>query len=251
MAGGDKKIAERLARYTSPDAVGKALAETQDRLRAGKGGDDVAMPDAEKDPEGAKAWRAERNIPADPTGYVIDDKIKTRLTDADIPVLAQFTEFMHGKNWPQAKVNEAIEWYVQGEEAAAQIMAENDKIGKQELEDSLRGVWGNEYRSNITVAERFAAEIFPGIALDSLRLPDGRKLSNIPEVMKSFAERGMDLYGDVAFAGGAATQTASRKAELEKIMKTDIKTWNNSPLLKKEYFEILEAEERAAKRTTR
>lgn len=236
----DKKIADRLGRYTDPMAAMRAGIEAQNRIMAGRAGEDVPMPDAEKDPEGAKKWREERGIPADPTGYDLG-KLADKLTDADKPVLATYMEYAHSKGMSPAEVQRNVEWYTNLTEAQAQAQEQVDRQMAQETEETLRKQWGDSFRDNRQMAAKFGTEAIPGVDWFTARLPDGRSLGNIPEVVAAFAELGLLKYGDISFAGGeAAKATEGRMTELKTIMTTDIDRWNSSPQLRKEYFELLE-----------
>ncbi len=101
------------------------------------------------------------------------------------------------------------------------------------------------------VAQRYASEVLGGPDLMFARIPNrpeygenaGKMVGNVPGLVKSLAALGLAKYGDVSFAGGEqAKATESRKAELLKIMHSDIDKWNASPDLRKELFAINEAE---------
>lgn len=238
----DAKLVDRLKRYASPIAFGQAGIEAQNRIQSGKVADDVPMP---ADPEGAKKWRTERGIPEDATGYKIPDPVATRMTPEDKPVLESFTAFAHSKNAPPAFVEMAAEWYVGMQEEAAAATNEADKKAADATEDALRSEWGDEFRANKTVALRYATEAIPGVEWFTARLPDGRALGNIPEVVKALAKFGLMEFGDQAFVGGAAAKaTESRIAELKGKMTSNIDEWNAHPEWRKEYFDLLEAEQK-------
>ena len=68
-------------------------------------------------------------------------------------------------------------------------------------------------------------------------------------MVKGLAKLGLAEYGDVAFAGGEkANATENRIKELKNVMDTNIDEWNAKPALRKEYFDLLAAQE---KRTNR
>lgn len=243
MGAGDKEALKTLERYKSPADVAKALREAQKKIGAGRTLSDEPMPDAEKEPEAAKEWRKARGIPDDPTGYEVPDAVKSLVKDEDKPRLAEFTEFMHKKGVPASAAGAAMEWYFQTEAEGAAAIAEADKADATEVEDTLRAEWGSDFRANATVAKRFAEEITPGINWFEARLPDGRTLGNVPEFVKALAELGTREYGDVAFAGGEATnKTLARKEEIERMMRDDIDAYRANPKLAQEYEAIVDAE---------
>lgn len=246
MAGGDKDLRKALDRYQSPADVAKANLDAQKRIRSGKATEDVPMPDPVKNPEEAKAWRAERGIPDDPSGYKIPEDVTSRLLPEDKPILQSFTEFAHKKNLPPAAVAAAAEWYTELQEQMTGQQVERDKVSARETEDALRKEWGNDYKAFSNAAAKFAGEITPGVPWFSARLDDGRRLGDIPEVVKALADLSLLKYGDVSFVGGEAIKTAeSRYTELDTKLK---ETGALSDAENKELFALIEAREKRAKR---
>ena len=243
---------DRLKRFDSPSAVYRGYREAETRLTSGKN-KDVPMPDEKADPAGAKAWREERGIPADPSGYTIPDDIKPMFTEADAPLVANYTTFAHAKGMTPAQVQDNLRWYAEfAEEQAANVEAA-DKEAADEVEETLRKEWGAEFRDNKLMAKKFADESIPGVPWFEARLPNdpalgdmaGKTLGNIAGVVKAFTELGLLKFGDVSFAGGeAAKATESRMAELKTIMDTRIDDWNAHPEWRAEYFKLLEASQK-------
>jgi hypothetical protein len=244
IAGGDKDFRKHLDRYASPADYMKAGYAAQQKIRSGNPvADDEPMPDPEKEPEKAKEWRKARGIPDDPTGYAVPDEVAKLVTDEDKPRLALFTEAMHQAGVPQKYAGAAMAWYFKEQEAANAVIAEADKADKAETEDKLREEWGSDFRANSTVAKRFAEEITPGINWFEARLPDGRKLGNIPDFVMAINRLGLAEYGDVTFAGrDAADRSTNRMKEIELIMQNDPDRYTAE--LRKEYEALMEGEVR-------
>lgn len=241
LADGDEEIANAIKRYGSPKGVAKALKEAQALIRSGKIKRD--MPDA-SDAKAVAEWRKEQGIPDDPAGYKLPEVVTKRITDADKPVLASFTEFAHAKGAPQAVVDIATEWYVNSLESMEAERIAADTAASEAAEDALRKDWAHgEYKANMTLAKRFIENI-PGIGADwsEARLPNGRRIGDLPEFVAWAADQGRSVFGDVAFASpDAASRHTARKEEIEKIMKTDMdRYWSEG--LDKEYATILERE---------
>lgn len=247
----DKQIVDRLKRYADPFAFGKAGLEAQARILSGKVGEDIPMPDAKTDPDGAKKWREERGIPLEPTGYDVPDTVKPLLTEADAPVLASYTTFAHEHGMTPAQVKMNLEWYgslVEGQRAAIE---DRDKSGSKAVEETLRKDWANDFTDNQTYMAEFVKSAFGEVPFFMARIPDdpaygeyaGMTLGNVPAIAKKMAELGRLTLGDVVLENTREGKAqASRKAELKNIMDTDIDKWNQSPDLRKEYFGILEKE---------
>lgn len=243
---GDAKAAKQLDRFKAPTDLWKSYTELQTKMAKGKTANDA--PDGEKDPDGLKAWRKDNGIPDEPTGYELPKPVLDRLTDADKPVLASFTEFAHKKNLPPSAVAVAAEWYVASEEAATAAQRKVDADASEATADALRKEWGPEFKNNMEVIKRFQEEITPGVPWANARLDDGRRIGDIPEVAKMMATLALQKYGDVAFIGGAnESATMTRKAEIEKFRSTNWQEYQGDEKMQKEYLDILAAEDRAGR----
>lgn len=245
LANGDKDAEKLLKRFGSPQGLMKKLLNQEQLIRSGKVRQD--MPDPE-DEAAMKEWRKAEGIPDDPTGYALPDVIKAMVTDDDKPLLASFTEFAHSKNAPQQVVDLATEWYFSTQEAVATQQADADKQASETAIEELRQEFGRDYKANMELARGFM-EITPEIGKDWMfaRLPDGRMLGNIPEFIRFAVDQGRAQFGDTAFVNADAEQKhSSRKAEIEKIMNTDINRYHREGLAE-EYQAILEREEKRKK----
>lgn len=250
----DAKKLEQLKRFTSPVDLGASWFDAQGKIRSGKAGEDVPMPDAATDPEGNKKWREERGIPLDATGYKLPEPLEAKLAPEDKPILASYTEFAAKKGLSPAEVARGVEWYSEMADAQAEETNRLDAEQKDATETALMKEWGAEYKPMKTIANRYAAEVLGGADLMFARLPNrpefgenaGKMVGNIPALVKSLANLGKAQYGDVSFAGGeAAKQSEARITELEKIMHTDIDKWNASPDLRKEHFDLISARDKS------
>lgn len=242
LSGGNEDVAKLVIRYGTPANVGKALLEKERIIRQG-------LPKVEKpsDPNDTKAWaeyRKAEGIPDDPTGYVIPEDVKKRMFDEDKPVLASFTEFVHQKGGRPDVVSIASEWYVNHMDAVQEQLANADKAAEEKCEDTLRSEWaGVEYKGNINLATRFIEDQFgmPFKEFSSARLPDGRRLGNIPEFIAKLSEQGRNTYGDAAFANSdVQSKHENRMKEIEKIRDTNFELYEKE--YAKEYLGLLETD---------
>lgn len=229
LAGDDKEFAKILKRFASPNGLAKSFKDAQNKIRSGKLRRD--MPDA-GDEAAMKEWRKAEGIPDDPTGYAIPDSVKTMMTDEDKPMLASFTEFAHGKNLPQPAVDAALEWYYETQEAIATERLAADKEAGEATTTALRNEYGPEYKANMTLARDFmAATPEIGNNWTEARLPDGRRLGDIPEFVMHIVDQAKATFGDTVFATpDAEAKHNSRRAELEKIRDTDFDRYEREGL---------------------
>lgn len=243
-ADGDDDTLKLLKRYGSIKGVAKALREANEKIRSGKpSASDEPMPD---DAEKAKTWRKERGIPDDPTGYTLPESVTKRVSDVDKPMLTSFTEYAHAKGAPQAVVDIASEWYFDNMESIQAERISADKEASSTAEEDLRKDWGVEYKGNLQLAARFVESV-PGIGANwaEARMPDGTRLGDNPAFMSWASDMGRNEFGDPVFAStDSERQHNDRKAEIEKVMKTDINRYYAEGLDK----EMLEINEREAKR---
>jgi len=246
-ANGNDDTLKLLQRFGTIGALAKALKDSQDLIRSGKLKRD--MPDP-KDEKAMAEWRKSEGIPDDATGYKLPDTVTKKLTDEDKPLLSNFTEFAFAKGARPDVVEIASEWYVTMSEQAAEQRAQEDNAAREAAEDELRKDWAHgEYKANTTLARRFmeqAPEI--GAEWTEARLPDGRRIGDIPAFIKWASDMGRQSFGDVVFSSSdSETRHNNRKAELEKVMNTDIDRYFEEGM-DKEYAEILEREQKRAKK---
>jgi hypothetical protein len=241
MAAGDEDLAKIINRYGSPRSLAKALKDAKDTIRSGKLKRD--MPDA-SDEKAMAEWRKEQGIPDDPSGYQLPDEVTKLLTDHDKPLIANFTEFMHREGATNAEVARAAKWYTAAMEDIQAQQIETDRGAAETAEEALRKEWAHgEYKANLTLGKRFIESI-PGVGADwtEARLPDGRRLGDIPDFVMWAAEQGRDRFGDVTFANSDSEKRHSaRKSEIEALMKEDINKYYETGA-DKEYAQILERE---------
>jgi len=215
-AGGDDKLSKIVGRYQSPAGMAKALAHAQDLIRSGEL--KRTLPTDAK-PEDVAKWRKENGLPEKPEGYEIP-KVSGIDIAADDPALASFREIAHGANLSPEQFSKAVEWYGESLRAAQEQRYEADKTAKAATEDELRAEFGGEYRSTMTLTGRFLDAEFGELKGEVLnaRLSDGRRLGNVPEIIKHFAKMAAEADGGIGLIRGDATSAKdieSRLAELQ------------------------------------
>jgi len=248
LAGEDKDFRKRLDRVASMADFSKSYREAEKKITGGKKGVvalDEPMPDPEKDPEGLKAWREARGVPATPEDYAIPDTVKDLVTDADKPLIAAFTSSMHQKGISAAAVGPVMEWYFEQQQAGLDETIAKDKELNESLQEELRGEWGSEFRANSTLAKRMGEKLFGDLPWTEARMPDGRRLGDVPAMLRALASAATAEFGDVSFAGEqAASKTVAREAEIREIMRTDFDRYDNDPAMKAEFQQITEAKQK-------
>lgn len=255
LAKGDDKKLARLKRYTSVEAALLAGFAAQDKIRSG----DYKVAELAEDatPEERKAFYEERGIPVEAKGYDIPKVPGHTWTDADEPVLNSFKELAHATMLPQSAMDGIAKWYatslakaVEARETATVAM---DAADRETVTDALRAELGAEYKPATALMKRLLKdpEHMPdglGDLLAEARDANGRRLINNPAMARMLIQMSRDAYGDGGFiTPDAAARHSTRKSEIERIMKSDIKSYYDQGL-DKEYTEILATEQKNNRR---
>lgn len=187
LAGGDAKALEQLKRYGSPADVWTKTRSLEQKLSSGDYKRDLPK---DATPEQVAEWRKEHGVPLDPAGYKIELGNGLVLGEADKPLIDSFTKTAHGKNWDNAKVNDALNWYYGEQDRLKAERDASDLEYRAQNEDALRAKFGPEYRPRLTAATNLLSslpshfhvekdgKVIPGAILAEARLPDGTKLGD-------------------------------------------------------------------------
>lgn len=225
IAGGDEKRLAALKRFATPEAMAKSYFALQQKLSSGEY---KKAPGEDASPEELAAWRQEQGIPETPDKYELPPVERYEWSDADKAAAAPLLERLHGKNVPQAAVNEMMGWYAEAQAKHAERIAEIDGSDKQTVEEHMRSAWGDDFKPNTKLLGRLFkdADVIPPALRDALvsaRTPDGRRISNMPETIDFLASIARDRYGDGGMLyGDAKVEVSNELKEIEKIRDTDI-----------------------------
>ncbi len=199
---------------------------------ANLGDEDEAEPDAAPqprslappdDPSELAAWREEMGVPPDATGYAVPTVENFEWTDKDKPLLADFLGKVHGANAPQAVVDQALGWYANLIKEHQANVHNADRSDKAQVASALREVWGDAYEPNLRAVKRVLSDEIVmsrdlGQTLKGARTSDGRLLVNQPEFIEL-------LSGLAASRSGQEAGRPARIAQLERLMKTDVRKY--------------------------
>jgi hypothetical protein len=255
LAGEDKADLKRLDRYQSPKGLWTKVKNLEKALSEKSA--DKPRP-ADDDADALKAWREERGVPEKAEAYLENLKLPSgkQLGDTDKPIAAHYAEFALKHDLPQEAVNKNVEWYYNYLEHLQAQQAEEDDGFHDEAVDALKEEWGvADYKRNINAIGVLFVDAPEGIKDKVLasRTPDGRLLGDDPTVLKWLttvakeAKPGATLVP--ASSGGGVKGLQERRKEIEKVMRTDRRAYNQDEPLQQEYREVLDAIERHASRT--
>ena len=245
-AGEDKKKMERLGRYATPDAAFDALLSLQNKIGAGELRSNLPK---DATPEQVNAWRAENGIPESPEKYEIKFG-EGGLPESDKPVIDSFLKEMHGKNVNNDQAKATIDWYYKEVQRQADARAEQDVQFSKQSEDALRVEWGAEYRQNVNAVTALV-DTAPADVKDLIahgRLANGDPILSHPSAMKWFASLSRQINPITTVIPNAGANIGSaiddEIADIEKLMRTDRKAYNENDKMQSRYRELLEARER-------
>lgn len=249
---------KRLNRFQSPEGIFTSYRALEQRMSSG----DLrsALKEGATDAEVAQ-WRKDNGIPGTPEEYLAKLPDGLVIGDDDKPAVSAFTERMHGRNAPPELVHEAIAWWNDQKEAAAAAMAEKDAEMHTAAEDALRSEWGGEFRGNLNALKNYWAGQ-PALAdgtsmldvINGARLPDGRKLGNIPEVAKWLVGVVREINPAATVMPGAdvgqqASAITDELASIRATMGDPSSPYNrDGGKTQKRYLELLTAQEKLASR---
>jgi len=252
LAGGDDKALTVLKRYKSPEDWTKAGLEAQNRIRSARLSDDP-MPDPAKNPEEARIWRAERGIPDEATDYKLDAVVEALggdIPDSEKPLFADYMQYAHANGIGQKDLDKNLKWYAGFAKTQQEEQVATDKKNAAEVSGALKSDWKGDYDANMALAERAAGEVLnpESGALFDARI-NGRRVGDIPGVVKMFHKAGMILFGEPVEGGGdGGTPPAGRLEQLRKEMKTNIDAFEADPAKVAEYRKLVDWETKAKAR---
>lgn len=243
MANGDARAARLLERYTSPDAVGKALMSAQQRIRSGE----VKLrPGPEATDEQRAEWRMEHGIPETAQDYDVPILLDGKYEDLDEFGKASIDAFrgtFHELDMPPEHAEKIMS--VANDVALQQMerQAETDAMRQEETEDALRMDWGADYRKNIQLNARFMQDRLGDNwqSFVTARTPEGLRLADDPKFNKFINQMARSEGGTVLQTGETAAghNVQARIEEIRKIMSTDYSKYKREGL-DVEYSKLLE-----------
>lgn len=225
---GDAKIRDRLGRYASPVEVAAALGAAQERISKGE-----LIPLLGKEPtaDQLKEYRAAVGIPETSDKY---DLTGVRIDAPDKEWVAALIKQAHSDHATPAQVKNIIAFWNQSKEAAVAQQLDADAKSKATTADKLRTEWGvGEYTRNQNLINQTLDMLATGdfrANVMNARLPDGTLLSNSPEFQKMLV--GVALLNNpaatmVPSGSNPMKATEDRITEIEKLMRTDRKAYND------------------------
>ena len=201
MAGDDKKELARLQRMNSPVDVKNSWRAIEQRLSSGEL--KRALPTNHTEAELAD-YRKSNGIPDKPEDYDVNLGNGFVWGEADKPLLSEFTKFAHERNIPGDYVKSSLEWFAAKEQQMVEEIAHNDARNAALGAEALRAEWGNAFKGNLnavrnmyegqTVETADGKGTIPAFnLLTEARAPDGRRLGDIPGLLKIMSNQSREI----------------------------------------------------------
>ncbi len=250
-SAGDPDLKKRLDRYTDPTAMAKALAEAQNKIKAGEAKAPLAK---DATPEQKAAWRKENGLPENAADYLknVPKELKGAI-DAHIdPKVAEpFLNVMQEANVPPAQAHKLMALYGDMQKKAETEIQNNDVALRDKTDNELRTEWGGDYANNMR-ARNDLIESFPTEVQElfkNARLGNGEALMNNKVMAQELAQIGRFMFPKGITAPGSMSDDLKtidgQIAGYEKQIKEDRKGWNANTEGQKHYMQLIEMKGRA------
>jgi hypothetical protein len=226
LAGEDKDFLKTLDRFTDPAALAKSYRELRARMSSGEG--PKPLPE-NATPEQKAEWRKENGLPEKWEDYKIELPGGQVIGDADKPLVSDFTKFAHETNMPPAAVNAALAWWFQKQDAVNIQRAQQDEAFLDANMEKVKAAWGPALVERNAIGIKTWLDGQPEelkLMFAEARMPDGRKLGAIPEIMNVALRLAQDdnpeLFRAMTPAGNSSGMGSSDEIKLiEDKMRTD------------------------------
>jgi hypothetical protein len=226
LAGEDKDFLKTLDRFTDPAALAKSYRELRARMSSGEG--PKPLPE-NATPEQKAEWRKENGLPEKWEDYKIELPGGQVIGDADKPLVNDFTKFAHETNMPPAAVNAALAWWFQKQDAVNIQRAQQDEAFLDANMEKVKAAWGPALVERNAIGIKTWLDGQPEelkLMFAEARMPDGRKLGAIPEIMNVALRLAQDdnpeLFRAMTPAGNSSGMGSSDEIKLiEDKMRTD------------------------------
>ena len=247
MAGDDTKALKRLERFNDPTEVFRSYRAIEQRIDSGELRSKLPV-DAK--PEEITKWRQENGIPDAPEKYDLRFESGLVIGEDDKAIVDGFLKHAHAHNLSNDAVKFNLEWYYGEVERQTTERHDQDKAAEQKAQDSLRSLWGNDYRENMNRISSLLATGTGNLTEKLLRgrLADGTPIGSDPGVLRFLAtvSRELNPTGTIvpATGGNIASAIEDEIGAIEKLMKTDRAAYNKDESKQARLRELYAARDR-------
>lgn len=251
----DEKIAKRLARYSSPEAVLDALIAAQNKIASGQL--KTALPESHT-PEELAAWRSANGIPDSVDGYEINIPESYILTENGQEFANGLLQAAHDANIHPQAVQKLFDSIIRQQQAADKAEAEAEELSLVKAKQQLMEEWtGSDYILNSNMVNNLLDTAPEGIKDQLLkgRMEDGSPIGHNVHLMRWLANLAREINPVATVVPGsgesasATIQTELRS--LEQMMGDPESRYNkgsDAKKLQQRYIDLVEAQVKYKKR---
>jgi hypothetical protein len=247
IAGTDEQELKLLERYATPADVWKKARSFEQRMSSGELRAVTAFPE-KGTPEQQAAWRVENGIPEAPEKYDLKLNDGLVIGEDDKPIIDSFLKSVHGKHVPPAAASAAVQWYFDFKEQEAEQRSLRDAEAVQTNNDTLRNVWGPDYRPNLNAVHSLLDTAPAGIKDMFLggRLADGTPIGSSSDMLQFIASLSRQLNPQAALMGSNSNPIAitDEIAAIEKRMREDRAGYNVDEKQQARYRDLITARDK-------
>ncbi len=252
IAGDDAKVLKRLGRYSDPGQIFNSFTEMETKFK----GADIRSPFPDEGSDKDKAaWRKSNDVPAEAAGYSENLPDGLVIGEEDRQGMDTLADAMHAINAPASVTHAAMGAYYQHVETVQAERAQDDVKDKRDSDDALNELYGVDFRRNINDLNSWLDTGPKGMKDRIFSARHGAKmdmLGNDPEFLKFMVGemRRINPLVTVPGLGGGdpALALADEIASIEKVIKTDNRTYRADKKMKARYLELISARDGDKKR---
>lgn len=242
-AGLDEEEMKYLDRIPDFPTLIKTHVNAQKKIRAGE--TSTGLPENPTD-EQLQAYREKNGIPATPDDYDFEFNGDYDVTDADMAVLGGLTQIAHKHNIPNSAMGDLASAFFEQRQAEIDNRISQDGMDQQQAMKTLKNNWGPDTQANLNITKHLINQL-PDTVRDmfkSARMPDGRSVFNVPEVVQFFADVGRKVNPSATITGtGDAMPLTSINSRIEELRQITRDGKQHTKEQNAEYLKLLTIQE--------
>lgn len=212
----DEKAKKLAGKYESLDALVQGVSKLQSQLS-----DRIKLPGKDATDEDTAKFRKAMGIPEKADDYKIELPEGMEIGEDEQAVIDALKPIAHEENLPASAFSRFVQRFKEFEQQVINEHQANLEKARESAEAELKKEMGKDYEPNMSVAvwaardsEYGSAELFEAMETETT---DGRKVGNIPAVLRHFAKLGRVLKEDGAPGRPDAETKQTLKSDLARL----------------------------------
>lgn len=242
---GDEKRLNVLKRISSVDALVESFFEKEKKIRSGEL---KTTYNPEASPEDQAQWRKENGIPEAAEKYEVAPPEGVVLGEIDSEIINEYKEVAFKELLTPGQFNNQVNWFLNTQQKMLDkvngMVAESDAKAKAEAEDTLRDMYGGDYKPNMNALANFMESMSPELkeAFQGARLGNGKPILADAGMVAHLVQMQRELNPATLVPGGNAYNETTVNDRLEEIRTKIMGTEAYTEKIAQEYRLLLEAE---------